>query len=164
MTRRLTLLFTAVLIVPSGTVMAQMSGSSTGRYTTHTISQDMQEFEDGSAMMLMHYHQSSLADDSSHPADNTSSMCVGQFMVGADGSMSSGNGSCFSTDADGDGASFWWRMTESGTNECPDACGVWGYFAGTGKNVGIEGTGTWERTTLFPDASTGTWTGAWSLP
>lgn len=164
MTNRLTLAVIVMIAGPATSVLAQMSGSTSGRYATYTLSDDMQEMEDGSSVVLSHYHQTAFADDTSHPIDNTSSMCVGQFKMNADGGLDAGYGSCFSSDSDGNGASFWWRMTHGGTDDCPDICGEWGYFAGDGNFAGIEGEGTWMRTTLFPNGSTGTWEGHYSIP
>jgi hypothetical protein len=157
-------LMLAAATVPTTAALAQMSGSTEGRYATHSISEDVQELEDGSSIVLFHYHQTAFADDANHPIDNTSASCIGRLKTDAGGMPVSSNGSCFSADADGDGASFWWRMTEVGTEQCPDMCGVWGYYAGDGKFAGIEGEGTWQRTTLFPDASSGVWTGSYSIP
>ncbi len=163
MIHRLTLLFTVLLVATAVSVAAQTTGSTTGRYVTNTITEDVQGLPDGSSVILSHYHQNAFAEDTSHPIDNTSATCVGLIKLNADGSPKSGNGSCFSTDADGDGASFWWRQTAGGTASCPDICGEWGYFDGDGKFAGIKGTGTWQRTTLFPDGSSGTWTGSYTL-
>lgn len=159
--------FSSVLLVafmlPVASVSAQMSGKTQGRYATHTISDDVQQMEDGSAVVLSHYHQSTFADDKGHPIDNTSSTCVGLIKLDANGGTSSANGSCFTYDGDGDEASFWWRMTDNGSANCMDICGEWGYFAGDGKFAGIQGTGTWKRTTLFDNGSSGTWTGSYTL-
>ncbi len=164
MTNRLTILLAALLVILSTSVVAQTSGSATGRYVTFDISQDVQELPDGTSVVLNHYHQNAFAEDDNHPIDNTSAMCVGKLNLSADGSVVSGNGSCFSSDGDGDGASFWWRMTHGGTDDCPDLCGEWGYFAGDGKFEGIEGVGTWQRTTLFSDGSSGVWDGSYTIP
>lgn len=152
------------LSLPAATAVAQMSGSASGRYATHTLSNDVQEMPDGSSMVLSHYNQISFANDGEHPIDNVSLDCIGKLMVAADGSMTAGNGSCFGVDKDGHGTSFWWRMTEARTADCSDICGEWGYFAGDGKFEGIEGSGTWQRNTLFPDGSSGTWQGSYTIP
>ena len=153
----------ALLLLATMTAEAQMSGSSTGRYATHTLSDDVQQMPDGSTVILTHYYQITFADGD-HPIDNVSSSCVGKLKFAADGSPQWANGSCFNTNAEGDGSSFWWRMTEAGTANCSDICGEWGYFAGHGKFEGLAGTGTWQRTTLFSDGSTGTWQGSYTLP
>jgi len=157
-------LWAVLLTVPVGNALAQMSGSTSGRYATYTIAQDVEEREDGSSVVLAHYHQTTFAEDTSHPVDNTSAMCVGRFILDAEGSLTAATGSCFSTNVDGDGSTFWWRMTEGGTSDCPDACGEWGYVAGDGALAGIKGNGTWKRTTVFSDGSTGTWAGSYSIP
>ncbi len=162
MMRRISYLALA-LCIPL-TAYAQKSGSATGRYSTFTISQDMEELPDGTTTMNMYYHQAAFSDKPGHPIDNTTANCVGLLRLHADGTFASGSGSCFSTDAEGNGASFWWRATDAGTTSCPDLCGAWGYFAGYGKFAGITGEGTWTRTSLFTDGSIGKWTGSYKLP
>jgi hypothetical protein len=164
MTIRITLSAIVMLAVPVASVLAQMSGSASGRYSTYTVSQDLQEMEDGSGVILTHYHQKTFADDKGHPMDDMSSMCVGTLKVNTEGRVDSGYGSCFQETSDGDGVGMWWRMTHGGTADCPDICGEWGYYAGDGKFAGIEGGGTWQRTTLFADGSSGSWEGSYSMP
>ena len=43
-------------------------------------------------------------------------------------------------------------------------CGSWGYFAGTGRFKGLQGTGTWQRTNVIGDLSWGTWKNSYSMP
>ncbi len=160
---RISTIFALVIVLP-GTAVAQMSGSASGRYATHTVANDVTEMPDGSSIVLSHYGQISFADDGNHPIDNVSLDCVGKLTVAADGSTAAGNGSCFGVDKDGDGTSFWWRMTKARSADCADICGEWGYFAGDGKFAGIEGGGTWQRRTLFPDGSSGKWTGRYMIP
>lgn len=155
---------TVALCIPL-TAYAQMSDSATGRYTTFPISQDMEDLPDGTTIVNSYYHQAAFADKPGHPIDNTTANCVGLFRLNEDGSVASASGSCFSMSADGDQASFWWRATDGGTTSCPDLCGVWGYFAGTGKLAGIAGEGTWTRAAVFADGSSvGKWTGSYKLP
>lgn len=145
----------AAMMVPVGAVAAEASG----RYATHNGQEIAQELADGSTMLVSHYTQITFADDRSHPLDNVSSDCVGRFHTAADGALISGDGMCSGVDPDGNSASFWWRVEKAGTADCPDLCGAWGYFNGTGKYQGIEGSGTWVRDTLFHNGSSGTWKG-----
>jgi hypothetical protein len=148
-------LTSALLALPQ----AGLAQEAEGRYATHDGTATVQELPDGSTVQVTQYSQITFSDDASHPLDNTSSECVGRFHVAADGSLISGDGMCSSFGAGGDTNSWWWRVDESGTDKCPDLCGSWGYFNGSGKYAGIEGTGTWVRTTVFPNGSSGTWKG-----
>jgi hypothetical protein len=134
-----------------------------GRYATHNSHEVTQEMPDGTKVVVSHYTQITFADDSSHPLDNVSSDCVGRFHATADDAFISADGMCTSFNAAGDTASFWWRADEANTADCPDLCGSWGYFNGTGKFDGIEGSGSWIRNTLFHNGSSGTWKGAAKL-
>jgi len=155
--RRATLLFISTVL---GTIpVCSFADVTTGRYATNNGQQTTQELADGSKVQISHYSQITFADDKSHPLDNVSSDCVGRFRTSADGAFISADGMCTSFDAAGDTASFWWRADKSGTADCPDLCGSWGYFNGTGKYKGIVGSGTWVRDTMFPNGSSGTWKG-----
>ena len=160
-------LLCAVMILLLGggtsTAFAQRSGTVGGRFASHTISQDQTEMPDGSMMVTIHYHQTAFADDQSHPLDNISNDCVGMLQVSGEGAAMSASGSCFGIDADGDRVASWWRMDEGGTDDCPVMCGSWGFFAGTGKFEGLEGSGTWEQKTTFANSDTGTWRGSYTM-
>ncbi len=160
----LSTVFALTIVLSASTAAAQKSGSASGRYATHTVADEVTAMPDGSSMILSHYGQISFAEDGEHPIDNVSLDCIGKIEVSADGLVTAGNGSCFGVDKDGDGTSFWWRMTQARTADCSDICGEWGYFAGDGKFAGIEGGGIWQRTTLFQDGSSGTWTGRYMIP
>ena len=136
-----------------------LAQSTSGRYATHDGEMKAEQMPDGSSVVLVRYTQSSFADDDSDPLGNTSSDCWGRLHMSADGDMQAANGVCVAFDGSGDSATSWWRLDESGTSDCPDMCGSWGYFDGTGKFDGIEGSGTWMRTTLFPNGSAGKWKG-----
>jgi hypothetical protein len=154
--RLLYVMLSLVLASPT-VVLAQQSGEGGGRYATRDVSAETVELPDGRSVQTTHYSQATFADDPSNPLDNHLGDCVGQFILSADGTPSAASGSCYSRDGDGDGVSYWWRMDESGTASCPDVCGSFGVFAGYGKYEGLTGTGTWQRTTVFPDGGTGTW-------
>jgi len=143
-----------------GTIpLSSFADAATGRYATHNGHQTTQDLADGSQVLITHYSQITFADDKSHPLDNVSSDCVGRFRTSPDGAFISADGMCTGFDAAGDTASFWWRADKSGTSDCPDLCGSWGYFNGTGKYKGIVGSGTWVRNTMFNNGSSGTWKG-----
>jgi hypothetical protein len=155
--RRATLLLLAAVL---GTApISSFADATSGRYATHNGQETTQELPDGSKVQISHYSQITFADDKSHPLDNVSSECVGRFHMSAAGAVVSADGMCTSFDAAGDTASFWWRADKSGTSDCPDMCGSWGYFNGTGKYKGIVGSGTWVRDTMFHNGSSGTWKG-----
>ena len=152
----------ALLMITVSGAFAQESGS--GRYATNVMSTDSNDLPSGGSVDVVHYHQVTFADEIGHPLDNNMADCVGMYRFSADGAVVSASGTCFSTDADGDGSSFWWRLNEQGTSDCPGMCGVWGYYAGYGKFDGISGAGEWQQTTTFPDGSgSGTWKGTYSL-
>ncbi len=152
---------TTLLAVPllMGVSMSGLAEETGGRYATHNSHEVTQEMPDGTKVVVSHYSQITFASDSSHPLDNVSSDCVGRFHTTADDAFISADGMCTSFTAQGDTASFWWRADQANTADCPDLCGSWGYFNGTGKYKGIEGSGTWVRNTLFHNGSSGTWKG-----
>lgn len=153
------IMVTAMLAVPMGAVAQE----SSGRYATHDGTSTVQEMPDGSKVQIAHYSQISFAVDKSHPLDNKSADCMGRFHMAADGALQSGSGTCTSFDSDGSTASFWWRVDKIDTPDCAGLCGAWGYFAGTGKLKGIQGSGTFHRDTMFPNGSSGTWKGTASV-
>ncbi len=148
----------ASLIVPLSAQAQMKAKPGSGRYATHTISEDMVELPNDVTLVTQHYHQVVFADQSDHMLNNTTGNCVGLIRVSQDGSPLSSSGFCDNTDASGNGHSFWWRLDESNTATCADICGTWGFVDGYGKYKGVTGTGTWSRTTVFPDGTTGTWT------
>lgn len=137
--------------------------AGSGRFANHNMSTQSSDLPGGGRIDVVHYHQVTFADQPGHPLDNTIADCVGLYRFSKDDAVESASGSCFGRDADGDGTSFWWRLEAQGTADCPTMCGVWGYYAGSGKFDGISGGGTWQQTTVFPDAGTGTWQGTHSL-
>jgi hypothetical protein len=144
-------------------LVAQQSGTATGRFGTRNISTQTTELPDGRSIDVNHYHQVTFADDPDHPLNNQTADCVGQFLMSADGNPVAASGSCYGKDVDGDGASFWWRMDTAGTADCPTLCGSFGYFAGFGKFAGITGTGTWRVTAPFEEGNLGVWEGSYSM-
>lgn len=153
------IIVSAMLAIPA-TAVAQ---EATGRYATHDGKSKTQEMPDGSKVELARYSQISFAADKSHPLDNKSADCMGRTHIAADGKLLSGSGTCTSFDADGNTASFWWRIDKIDTSDCAGACGAWGYYAGTGKLKGIKGSGTFHRDTMFHNGSSGTWKGEASI-
>jgi len=140
------------------------SGKSQGRYATHNTMAETTELPDGGSVVVGHFKQFTFADDARHPIDNGAQDCTGVTRLDADGNTVSASGSCFGTDEDGDRMSWWWRQEETGTTACPNACGVWGFFAGDGKYEGIKGSGTWKVTARFEDGGVGVWKGEYSIP
>lgn len=162
MNRNVAILVCALLLLAS-TVAVAGSGSGKGRYATYTVSDRTTELPGGGSVSISHYHQFVFADDPTHPLDDTNADCVGQFILSGD-EVVSASGVCYGNDAAGSGFSYWWRMDEGGTEECPDLCGSFGYFDGYGKYDGISGKGTWTRTTVTPQGGSGTWEGTYSIP
>jgi len=158
---RLMNLFTGMITVSAILAMPALAVAqeTNGRYATHDGTSMVRDMPDGSKVQVAHYSQISFAADKSHPLDNMSADCMGRSHISADGALLSGSGTCTSFDADGNTASFWWRIDKLDTPDCAGACGAWGYYAGTGKFKGIKGSGTFHRDTMFPNGSSGTWTG-----
>jgi hypothetical protein len=147
------------MTLPIGSIADEVGG----RYATHNSHEVTQELPDGTKVVVSHYSQISFASDPTHPLDNVSSDCVGRFHVSAEEAFISADGMCTSFNSEGETTSFWWRADKANTADCPDLCGSWGYFNGTGKYKGIEGSGTWVRNTLFHNGSSGTWKGTAKL-
>jgi len=113
---------------------------------------------------VLRYKQFTFAEDAASPLNNASQNCTATPVVSASGELVTNAGFCMSTDADGDIAWFWWRQEESGTENCPTACGSWGYYNGIGKFEGITGGSTWKSVSDYPDGSgTGVWNGTYEL-
>ena len=161
--KRCGILCVVVMMAAVPGAFAQSTGDGGGRYATHTMSVDSTELPDGGRVEVSHFRQVVFADKAGNPLDGTNADCVGMNMFSKGGAVTSASGSCYISDASGNGASMWWRMDEAGTAGCPILCGSWGYFDGYGKFKGISGSGTWKQTSLFPDGSIGTWTGSYSL-
>ena len=156
-------LVTIGALVGSWAALAGESGSATGRYATHVTSAELSKLPDGGAVEMSHYRQIIFVAEGEHPIDNSSADCVGRFRVSPEGVVTSGSGVCYTTNAEGDGSSFWWRMDEAGTESCPTICGVWGYFDGFGKLAGIKGTGWWKQAVAFSEGGIGTWGGSYAI-
>jgi hypothetical protein len=84
------------------------------------------------------------------PLGNSENQCVGAWVKTKDGATMARSGSCLSLTDSGDGRSIWWRQTEIATAKCPIACGVFGIYAGFGKDKGLAGEGTWQLKSVFP--------------
>lgn len=164
MTRKCCAMLLMVFVLGTLSAFAGDSGSGSGQFANHDNIVEMTEMPDGSSTMVVHYSSVTLADDSDHPSADMAAECVGVMRMNADGTFGSGEGTCFGTTADGDTQSYWWKVDEAGTAACPDMCGSWGYFAGTGSFDGLQGTGTWKRSHVIGDLSWGTWKNSYSMP
>jgi uncharacterized membrane protein len=164
MTRKCCAVLLMVFVLGTLSAFAGDSASGSGHFINHNNMVEITEMDDGSSSLVMHYSSVTLADNSNHPSADMAAECVGVMRTNADGSFGSGEGTCFGKTADGDTQSYWWKVDAAGTSACPDMCGSWGYFAGTGKFKGLQGTGTWQRTNLIGDLSWGTWKNSYSMP
>lgn len=160
------LIVCAVLVFAgSTTLFAGDSGKGSGHFTNHFNDVTVSEMPDGSTVQLIHYSSMSVSDDPGNPSANTAGECVGALRLNAAGNVTSGSGSCFVKAEDGQGFSYWWQVEKAGTADCPQLCGVWGYFGGYGSFAGLQGTGTWKVTAQFGESgSMGTWTNTYSMP
>ncbi|MEN8143442.1 MAG: hypothetical protein ABFS14_00695 [Gemmatimonadota bacterium] len=157
-------LLLSALLMGSPTILLAQSGQAEGQYSSHVVSADTAEMADGSMALMFRGVQSTFADNEDHPLDNQRADCVGHLRISADGSDTSGSGACFSKDADLDGVSYWWVVEEGGTEACPGLCGSFAYYGGYGKYEGMSGDGSWHRTDIIGDLSTGTWESSYSIP
>lgn len=146
----------ALLVLP----LALGAQSTEGSYTSVTLATDSMAMPDGSVQLINHFKQAVLADDQDFPLNNVMADCVAKIMMSGEGTPTSASGSCFTTAVDGHGYSMWWEMTEAGTEECPNMCGIWSTYGGYGRFAGLEAGGTWNQHTLFPEGSLGSWKGS----
>lgn len=153
-----------VVLVLSPTLLFAQSGHSDGQWSSQNMGEEVTELEDGRTVVMSHSAQATLADDPNHPLADQRADCAGQFVLSAEGEFLSGNGTCFSRDADGDGVSYWWVVDSAGTEDCPDLCGSFTYYGGYGKYAGVTGSGTWERDALVGGMGMGTWSSSYSMP
>jgi len=153
------LLTVAAMACLSATASA---GESVGYYTTHSGKSQETTLPNGHKIVVSHYYQLTKSEKEDDPISGMESDCVGQFLLNKDGNMIWGSGSCFSHNNQGDGSSWWWKVDETGTENCPDACGSFGYVDGFGKLKGVTGGGTWVRTDLLASGSIGTYKSKYS--
>ncbi len=165
MSKRVLIALVVAVVAGSLTAGAGEPGSGSGHFTNYFQDVTLTEMPDGSMAQLFHYSSMMVADPAGHPSANTAAECVGALRMNASGAVTSGSGSCFAKTADGHGYSYWWQVEEAGTADCPELCGVWGYYGGYGRFDGLEGTGTWKTTASFGEsASMGTWANSYSMP
>ncbi len=152
------------LLLASPSLLLAQSGQSAGQWSSQTLDEEATELADGRTVIMGHAAQATFADDADHPLASQRAECASQTVLSADGEVMSGNGTCFSRDADGDGLSYWWVIDSVGTEDCPDLCGSFTYYGGYGKYAGTTGGGTWRRTALVGGMGMGTWSGSYSIP
>lgn len=161
MQHRILITLASLFLIAPAAAVAQ-SGEATGHYATRTTMSTSTELADGGMMQLSHWTQVTFADERGAPLDRLLSDCVGAFRVEADESVTHASGSCMGKDAEGNMLSWWWQMTESGTDSCPDMCGAFGLYGGYGSYEGMTGDGSWIRETNQAEGGTGTWRVAYS--
>jgi hypothetical protein len=144
--------------------VAQTSGSGEGQWVSALPTPETMETGDGATIQKYVYQQAGLGSGSG-PFDNVGADCAGMLIVSSDGAVTAGNGHCRTMSDDGSsGASYWWRVEEAGTDNCPLLCGSFGYFDGYGEYKGISGGGTWRQTVAAPNGvSIGTWEGSYTV-
>jgi hypothetical protein len=156
MIKRSTVTSMMLAVALAGPLAAQ---SGQGTFATLPVVADTMAMPDGATHIINHYQQITLADSPTFPIHNTKLDCVGMFRIVND-MPEAGSGSCFGQAQDGHGYTMWWQMTEAGSNNCPDACGVWGVYGGYGRFAGMSIDGNWKRNGQFMDgSSSGVWTG-----
>ena len=150
-----------LLVVPFALAAQE---STQGTYSTQPGMMDTMELPNGNMLEHSTYTASLLSDNPHSPLGNISSQCAGDWVKTMDGGTVSRAGACFNMNDAGDGYSLWWRQTDSESEACPMACGVFGIYGGYGKYAGLSGDGSWELTTMFPNgAALGVWKASHSM-
>jgi hypothetical protein len=148
----------AMLVVSTGASAAESSGF----YTTHSGKSYNTTLPDGRTITVSHYYQLAKSDKADDPINNMESNCTGRFVVSKEGQVLSASGICFSTQASGDGGTWWWKADEIGTAKCPDLCGSFGWVEGYGSLKNAKTAGTWVRTEVYAEGSIGTYKSTYS--
>lgn len=145
----------AALIAASAGAMAE---ESMGSYMTFIRSASDARLPDGNIARLVHYYHAGTSDKASSPFADKTSECLGRMIYTAAGKFVSGHGHCFAQDASGNGGSWTWKATESGTERCPTVCGTFQWAEGYGSARNVAARGTWTQTYGGKDGGAGTYT------
>jgi hypothetical protein len=145
------------LLIP---VAAAAQEEVAGTYVTYNLEQTITEQPDGSSRSRGTYEMFESTSDPDSLFNNTKSWCMGEDLLSESGEIISSAGACATHNPDGDTYWHWWRQEKAGTTDCPNACGSWGIFNGTGAFKAITGGGSWKVTATYPDQ---TGAGVWNL-
>ncbi len=133
---------------------AEMSLAGHSVWSPQTVSSV--KLPDGRTIERQHVKGFAIANDPNSPFRNVSQDCMFTVVTSADGNSVSSGGFCDGIDADGNVYWVWAQADESGGN--------WHYIGGTGKFEGIQGGGTYELATEWPDGKVRTtWEGTWKI-
>ena len=134
------------------------AGEAAGTYMTFVRSASETQLPDGNRARLMHYYHAGTSDRADSPFAGQTSECVGRMIVSSAGKVVSGHGFCFAQDAAGNGGSWTWKVSEAGTEKCPQVCGTFKWEEGFGKARNATASGAWRQTLASRDGGVGTYT------
>jgi hypothetical protein len=147
-----------VILLMAATASAQDEVS--GTYVTYGQEQTEMELPDGTSVSQGTYGEFAATNDPAHPFNNQMGTCMSRNVSSKSGGSVVSAGACALSIPDGSTIWSWWRQDKSGTADCPNSCGTWGVFQGTGVFKGVTGTGKWETVATYPD---GSGVGVWDL-
>jgi hypothetical protein len=134
------------------------AGETTGTYMTFSRSTSESALPDGSRARLVHYYHAGTSDKADSPFAGKTSECVGRMVLSSAGKVVAGAGFCFAQDATGNGGSWTWKVSEAGTETCPQVCGTFQWAEGYGNAKSVTASGTWRQTFAGKDGGVGTYT------
>jgi hypothetical protein len=146
--------FAALLTVSAGA----FAGETAGTYMTFSRATSESTLPDGSRSRLIHYYHAGTSDKADSPLAGKTSECVARMIVSSAGKVTGGSGLCFAQDATGNGGSWTWKVTEAGTEKCPQVCGTFQWAEGYGNAKSATATGAWRQTYAGKDGGVGTYT------
>ena len=148
----------AVILLMAATASAQQEVA--GTYVTYGQEQIETELPDGTRVSQGAYGEFAATSDPDHPFNNQKGSCISKDVSSKSGESLGSAGACALSTPDGSTIWSWWREDKSGTADCPNSCGTWGVFHGTGVFKGVSGTGQWKSVANYPD---GAGVGVWDL-
>lgn len=141
------------------TVSAGASASETaGTYMTFVRSATESQLPDGNRARVMHYYHAGTSEKADSPFAGKTSECVGRMIVSSAGKVVSGSGFCIAQDAAGNGGPWTWKVTEAGTQQCPEVCGTFKWAESLGNTKVVTASGAWRQTHASSAGGVGTYT------
>lgn len=154
MTRMTWIIGAALLTASTGALASETAGT----YMTFVRSVTDSQLPDGNRARVMHYYHAGTSDKADSPFAGKTSECVGRMIVSSAGKVVSGHGFCFAQDAAGNGGSWTWKVTEAGTQKCPEVCGTFKWAEGFGNTKVVTAAGAWRQTHAGAAGGVGTYT------
>lgn len=116
---------------------------SSGTVTYVTTQVEFTDLAGGGKLRRGHSKGVILADDPASVFHLAAQDCSGTTVIGADGKVMFGSGSCNAVDRDGDTWAIWYSNSAAGR--------IWNVIGGTGKYANLTGGGTTEVLMLTRD-------------